>query len=137
MRRQLILSLATCVLFLVAGCSEPSAAPASAAVGQRAAQYAIQARKPEGGFVEVGRLVLRPTGQGQLTVTASGPEAERLRAAWTEISRRPSLATKARAADGMLVGRDVMRGAPEYGNAVADVMSREFGYFLSEIPSGP
>jgi hypothetical protein len=143
MKYQLLFALAVSAPVLVAGCGAPAAAPAvklpteSAAepVVSAPAQYAIQARKAEGGFVEVGRLLLQSGGQGALTVTATGPDAERLRAAWSEVSRRLVLTTKTRSADGMLVGRDVPRGSPDYGNAVADVMSREFGYFLTEIPT--
>jgi hypothetical protein len=143
MKNSLVFTLTVCAPLLVMGCGAPATAPAAKSLTESAVepaasaptQYAIQARKAEGGFAEVGRLLLQPGGQGALTVTATGPDADRLRKAWSEVSRRLVLTTKTRSAQGGLVGRDVPRGAPDYGKAVADVMSREFGYFLTEMPA--
>lgn len=122
-------------LFAVAACGSaagpaPSTQPAPPGTPTR---FAVQARRVDGAFAEVGRLALRPDGSGDLAVSVSGSEAERLRSAWAEVSRRPVLTTKQRDASGMLAGREVPRGDPAYPAAVADVMSREFGYFLSPL----
>lgn len=93
-------------------------------------RYIVQARAETGGYAEVGRLVLYSDGRGDLTLTAGGAVADRLRAAWSTVSQRPVLDTKTHASDGMLTGRKVARGAPGYSIAVGDVLSREFGFFL-------
>lgn len=120
----------------LAACNSPAASAAGLA-HDAATHYIVHARAAEGGFIEVGRLVARADGRIALTVTTSGAPAERLHKAWSDIDRRPSLSTKLRAADGSLVGRIVDRGSPEFAAALADVMSREYGYFVSEVPAAP
>jgi hypothetical protein len=73
----------------------------------------------------------------ELKTTASGADADRLRAAWAEVQARPALKTKLKDADGNLVGKTVSRGSPEYPEALADVMSREFGFFLTPTQQTP
>ena len=127
-------------LALLAGCDRPAPAPqppkpqpqnAAAPAESKSTHLVAKFRQPDGRFATIGAFDFRATGDVELTVTASGPEAGRLRAAWAEISARPSLNTKLRDADGNLVGKAIERGAPDYPTAVADVMSREFGFFLS------
>lgn len=131
-RRALLTTTAVATAVLLAACVSPSTS-----VAATASHYVVQTRKAEGGFIEVGRLVLQPDGRADLTITATGTQAERLRGAWSDVSRRPSLATKARGGDGQLTGQAVTRGSPEFGAALADVMSREFGFFLSATDSRP
>lgn len=132
-----MLTLIALLLALLLVASNSPAASAAGLTNDAATHYIVHARAAEGGFVEVGRLVARVNGRIALTVTTSGAPAERLHQAWSDIDRRPSLSTKLRAADGSLVGRIVDRGSPGFAAALADVMSREYGYFVSEVPAGP
>lgn len=128
-RRQVVAAATAGMILLLAGCV---AATGQASVpAATSAEYIIRMQMPAGGFGEVGRLLLRADGGGELTVTAGGADAERLRQAWQVVSSRPTLTTKFRDTAGGLDGATVKRGAPDYGLAIADVMSREFGFFLS------
>jgi hypothetical protein len=120
---------------LVGGCAAPGpvAPPPGAAVQAGAARFIVLRLRPLGGFAEVGRLTLQPDGRGELTIAQPGADADRLQQAWDQVSRRPALRTKVHGSNDQLVGRSVARGAPGYVDAVADVMSREFGFFLSPI----
>jgi hypothetical protein len=88
-------------------------------------------KQADGTFAKVGVFHFLADGKVELTVTGTGPDADRLRAAWKDVEARPNLQTKQEGAGGDLVGRPVARGAAEYPAALADVMSREFGFFLS------
>ena len=118
------------VVLLLVACGTAAISAAAAA-----SHHVIQTRQADGGFVEVGHLILHADGRAELTVTTTGAPAQRLREVWSDIDHRASLSTKVRAIDGTLVGRPVARGSPEFAAALADVMSREYGYFLSEMPT--
>jgi hypothetical protein len=106
-----------------------SAAPAPAA--ENAPRLFAKSRQADGKFTAIGYFDFKPGGQVDLTVTDTGAEGTRLKSAWANVSARSSLNTKLRDADGNLVGKTVTRDSPDYSTAVADVMSREFGFFLT------
>lgn len=123
-------SLALALVWLVgAGCAGTSHTGDS----HQWSEFSVQAQGGDAAFGEVGLLKLHRDGHSLLTVTAKGSEADRLRAAWNTVNGRAELDAKVRDAEGRLVGRKVKRGASDYPAAVTDVMSREFGYFLTPV----
>ena len=92
----------------------------------------------------VGELDVAASGEGKLTVNASGAAAEALRAAWREVSAMPLIRMKWSETDPadksgqtqLLLGRDVAKGDPAYARAVADILSRQFGFFASPADIG-
>lgn len=92
----------------------------------------------------VGELNVAANGEGKLAVKAPGAEADALRAAWREVSAMPVIRMKWSETDPadksgqtqLLLGRDVAKGEPEYVRAVADILSRQFGYFASPADIG-
>lgn len=142
MRQFLLTGLATTLSLPFVGACErqPAAPPATSAPVSEATPVApakttssLEARtkQTDGTFAKVGVFHFLPDGKVELTVTGTGPDADRLRAAWKEVEARPTLQTKQEDAQGNLAGHPVARGAAEYPAALADVMSREFGFFLS------
>jgi hypothetical protein len=117
------------------GSTSAAAQEKAATPGENKSQPPLYARtkQADGRFATVGVFKFSPDGKVELTVTGSGADADRLRAAWREVEARPELKTKAEDAQGTLAGKPVGRGTAEYPVALADVMSREFGFFLSPI----
>jgi hypothetical protein len=119
------------------GCSKappaPQPAASSAASAGTVTRLAAQSRQSDGRFATIGTFTIQPGGKTDLAVTGSGADADRLRTAWDDVQRRPALKTKLHDADGNLVGQVVPRESPKYAEALADVMSREFGFFLSPV----
>jgi len=96
----------------------------------------------DGQFVAVGNLTFDPAGKAVLTVQDRGPVGAELRAAWSEVSALPAIRMKwseldpsdKSGATQLLKGRDVPRGDPDYAKAVADILSRKFGFFGTPSP---
>ncbi len=90
-----------------------------------------------GQFVPVGELTFGPKGQATLTVLDKGPVGEQLRAAWKEVSAMPNVLMKwseldpadKTGATELLKGKHVPKGDPDYPTAVADILSRNYGFF--------
>ena len=91
----------------------------------------------DGRFVAVGELAFDPRGKATLTVRDQGPAGAELRAAWSEVNAMPTVLMKWSEVDPsdkggathLLKGREVPKNDPEYPRAVADVLSRRFGFF--------
>ena len=90
-----------------------------------------------GRFVAVGELDFKAPGKPTLTLKQDGPQGAELRAAWSEVSAMPVIRMKwsevdpadATGSTQLLKGRDVRQGEPDYALAVADILSRQFGFF--------
>jgi hypothetical protein len=96
-------------------------------------------KKVDGRFATVGELDFPAKGKPALTVTDKGPIGAELREAWSEVSAMPAIKMKwseidpadPSGATQLLKGRDVPRGDPDYPQAVADILSRQFGFFAT------
>jgi hypothetical protein len=90
-----------------------------------------------GKFVVVGELAFGPKGEPTLTVQDKGPAGDQLRAAWAEVSKMPKVLMKwseldpadKTGATQLLKGKEVPKGDPDYPTAVADILSRNYGFF--------
>ena len=100
-------------------------------------------KKVDGEFAPVGELAFGPGGQASLTIRNNAPAGPELRKAWSEISAMPKVLMKwseldpsdATGATRLLKGREVLRKDPDYPKAVADILSRKYGFFAT--PSDP
>jgi hypothetical protein len=131
----LLLSL----IALAFGCaksSPPQPSPTTAsspATESSVTRFTATRRQSDGRFATIGTFTIHPGGKTELTITGTGPDADKLRAAWADVQARPVLETKLHDANGDLVGEKVPRKSPKYPEALADVMSREFGFFLTPV----
>lgn len=92
----------------------------------------------------VGELEFTAPGLAQLSVKTTGAAAEGLRAAWDEVGAMKVIRMKWSETDPddksgqtrLLLGRDVAKDDPEYPRAVADILSRQYGFFASPADIG-
>jgi hypothetical protein len=97
----------------------------------------ILSKNVNGQFTRVGQLEFGPKGQATLTVQDKGPTGAQLRDAWKEVSAMPKVLMKWSELDAsdktgstqLLKGREVPKGDPDYPTAVADILSRNYGFF--------
>lgn len=98
----------------------------------------------EGKVTRVGEIDFPDSAEPTLTVTAQGAIADELRAAWDAVRALPVIAMKwsepdpqDESGDTFLIdGADVRPGTPEYPRAVADLLSRRYGFFASPAEYG-
>ena len=97
----------------------------------------ILSKNINGQFTRVGELAFGPKGQATLTVHDKGPVGAELKEAWKEVSAMPKVLMKwseldpsdKSGATQLLKGREVPKGDPDYVTAVADILSRNYGFF--------
>lgn len=91
----------------------------------------------DGSVTVVGELEFGAKGKATLSLKAKGELADELKAAWDEVSALKAIRMKWAEPDpkdpdqSLLKGRDVPKGHADYPRAVADVLSREHGYFAT------
>lgn len=98
----------------------------------------------DGKAVRLGDLDIADSGEAALTVTAAGAEGEALRSAWEEVRRLRKVPMKWSERDPgdpsggteRLMGREVSPGDADYPRAVADYLSRRYGFFASPAEYG-
>jgi hypothetical protein len=94
--------------------------------------------------VAAGELVFTGQGAAELRTGASAEFAPALQAAWAEVSALPVIRMKWEEDDPRdpsgntvrLMGRDVAKGSPDYADAVADLLSRRYGFFVTPAELG-